>query len=109
VPKRPAETKEKTAKKPEPRRSIEQPKTLSPPQEPRLPKVSKIPAITPKRRRMASVLDAVMDSSKIQTPASAPDRKDEILKKSSKAGLPLIPLMLGHQLPSRHMLRRLLL
>jgi hypothetical protein len=63
VPKRPAEAKEKTAQNPELRNSAERPKTLSPPQEPELPKVSKIPAITPKRRRMASVLDAVMESS----------------------------------------------
>jgi hypothetical protein len=68
VLKRPTKTKEKTAEKLEPRRSVEQPKTLSPPQEPGLPKVSKIPTINPKRRRMASVLDTVMDSSKIQTP-----------------------------------------
>jgi hypothetical protein len=51
--------------------------------------VSKISAITPKRRRMASVLDAVMESSKVQTPASAPDRKGEIPKKSSEAGITL--------------------
>jgi hypothetical protein len=38
---------------------------------------------------MASILDAVMESSKIQTPASAPDRKGEIPKKSSEAGLSL--------------------
>jgi hypothetical protein len=50
--------------------------------------VSKISAITPKRR-MASVLDAVMESSKVQTPASAPDRKGEIPKKSSEAGITL--------------------
>jgi hypothetical protein len=70
VPKRPAETKEKTAEKPEPRRSVEQPKILSPSQETELPKVSKSPAITPKTRRMASVLDAVMESAKVLTPAS---------------------------------------
>jgi hypothetical protein len=69
VPKRPTEAKEKTAEKHELRKSTEQPKTLSPTQEPELPKVSKIPAITPKRRRMASVLDAIMESSKVQTPA----------------------------------------
>jgi hypothetical protein len=99
VPKRPTETKEKTAENPEPRRSTEQPKTLSPPQEPELSKVSKIPAITPKRRRMASVLDAVMESSKIQTPTSAPDRKGEIPKKSSEAGLSLDTVEAG---PSPH-------
>jgi hypothetical protein len=32
--------------------------------------VSKIPEVTPKRRRMASILDAVMESTKVLTPAS---------------------------------------
>jgi hypothetical protein len=36
-----------------------------------LPKVSKAPAITPKRRRMASVLDAAMESTRASTPAPA--------------------------------------
>jgi hypothetical protein len=36
-----------------------------------LPKVSKAPAITPKRRRMASVLDAVLESTRASTPAPA--------------------------------------
>jgi hypothetical protein len=39
--------------------------------EPKLPKVTKTPAITPKRRRMASVLDAVMESTRALTPAPA--------------------------------------
>jgi hypothetical protein len=47
------------------------PKIVSPPPEPELPKVSKIPAITSKRRRMASVLDAVLESTRVPTPASA--------------------------------------
>jgi hypothetical protein len=89
VPKRRAEAKEKTVEEPELMKSAGQPKTLSPPQEPELPKVSKIPAITPKRRRMANVLDAVMESSKVQISASAPDRKGEIPKKSSEAGITL--------------------
>jgi hypothetical protein len=57
----PAEARAKTAEEPELRKSAEQPKTLSQPQETELPKVSKIPAVTPKRRRMAGVLDAVME------------------------------------------------
>jgi hypothetical protein len=69
VSKRPAEAKEKTVEEPELKESAGQAKTLSLPPEPELPKVSKIPAITPKRRRMASVLDAVMESTKVQTPA----------------------------------------
>jgi hypothetical protein len=70
VPKRTGET-EKTAEKPKPRRSAEQPKILSSSQETELPKMRKIPAATPKRRRMASVLDAVMESTKVPTLASA--------------------------------------
>jgi hypothetical protein len=70
VPKYPAKARAKTAEKPKLRKSAEQPKTLSPPQETELPKVSKFPAVTPKRRRMASVLDAVMESTKVLTPSS---------------------------------------
>jgi hypothetical protein len=53
-----------------------------------LSKASRIPATTPRKRRMASVLDAVMESVKASTPASAevPSTEDEILKKSNEAG-----------------------
>jgi hypothetical protein len=47
------------------------PKNLSPPAEAELPKVTKAPATTPKRTRMASVLDAVMETTKALTPAPA--------------------------------------
>jgi hypothetical protein len=52
-----------------------------------LPQVSKIPAATPERRRMDTVLDTIMESPKVQTPASVPDTKGEALKKSSEAGM----------------------
>jgi hypothetical protein len=68
-PKRPAEAKEKTVKEPEPE-TAGLPKILSPPPERELPKMSKVPTITPKRRRMASVLDAVLESTRVPTPAS---------------------------------------
>jgi hypothetical protein len=42
-----------------------------PPVEAELPKVTKAPTTTPKRRRMASVLDAVMETTKALTPAPA--------------------------------------
>jgi hypothetical protein len=44
---------------------------LSPPVEAELPKVTKAPGTTPKRRRMASVLDVVMETTKALTPAPA--------------------------------------
>jgi hypothetical protein len=40
-------------------------------QEAELPKVQKTASVTPKRKRMTSVLDAVMESTKVLTPASA--------------------------------------
>jgi hypothetical protein len=45
------------------------PEILSPPTEADLPKMQKIPAVTPKRRRMASVLDAVIETTKALSPA----------------------------------------
>jgi ribosomal protein L14 len=46
------------------------PEILSPPAEAELPKVAKAPTTTPKRRRMASVLDVVMESTKALTPTA---------------------------------------
>jgi hypothetical protein len=47
------------------------PKILSPPTEATLPKVQKTSAATPKRRRMANVQDAVLESTKALSPAPA--------------------------------------
>jgi hypothetical protein len=60
APKHAAESKGKAAEEPELEKMAGLSKILSPPPEPELPKVSKAPAITPKRRRMVSMLDAVM-------------------------------------------------
>jgi hypothetical protein len=64
-----AEAKGKAAEELEREKTAGPPKILSQPSELELPKVSKTPAITPKRRRMASVLDAVMESTRASTPA----------------------------------------
>jgi hypothetical protein len=64
MPNRPAEAKEKTVEKPELRKSTEQPRILSPPQEPELPKVSKIPAITPQKYK--PVLQCLIERVKSQ-------------------------------------------
>jgi hypothetical protein len=45
------------------------PKIPSPPTEATLPKVQKASAATPKRRRMANVLDAVLETTKVLSPA----------------------------------------
>jgi hypothetical protein len=64
-----AEAKGKAAKELELGETVGLPKFLSPPSEPELPKVSNAPTLTPKRRRMASVLNVVLDSTRASTPA----------------------------------------
>jgi hypothetical protein len=49
---------------------IRMPKILSPPIEAKLPKVQKTSAATPKRRRMANVLDVVLETTKVLSPAA---------------------------------------
>ena len=61
APKHSAEDTEKAVEVPELGESVGLQKILSPPTEPELPKVPRAPAITPKRRRMASVLEAVLE------------------------------------------------
>jgi hypothetical protein len=46
------------------------PKILSPPTEATLPKVQKASVATPKRRRMVIVLDAVLETTKVLSPAA---------------------------------------
>jgi hypothetical protein len=52
----------------------------------KLAEVSKIPAVTPKRR-MASVLDAAMESTKVPTPGSTevPSMSEKNIKENCKA------------------------
>jgi hypothetical protein len=47
---------------------VKMPEILSPPAKAKLPKVQKAPAATPKRRRMANVLDAVLETAKALNP-----------------------------------------
>jgi hypothetical protein len=65
-----------------------------------LPRASKIPAATPRRRRMASVLDAVMESMKVQTPASAPDTEGATLEKSGEVGMAQATSEAGPSVPT---------
>jgi hypothetical protein len=75
------------------------PEILSPPAKAELPKLQKAPAATPKRRRMASVLDAVMVTTKALSPA--PTKKLPKLSKSRPEP------KLGLQCPLRRRLPRL--
>jgi hypothetical protein len=65
----PSKAKDDSAKEPQVEKTVKMLEILSPPTEAELPKVQKAPTATPKRRRMASVLDAVMETTKALSPA----------------------------------------
>jgi ribosomal protein L17 len=69
------------------KKTAEQLKALSPPCATELPKPSNIPTTTTRKRRIASVLDVVMESVKTSTPASAkaPMTEAKVSKKSDEA------------------------
>jgi hypothetical protein len=82
--------------------ATEQLKALSLLQEAELPKVQNIASITLKRRRMASVLDAVMESSNALTPASAeaPNVEDKNTKRSAKVVMTQVETEAGPSAPA---------
>jgi hypothetical protein len=61
---RPTEIKGDSFEEPKVEKTVKMPEILSPPTEAELPKVQKAPVATPKRRRMASVLDVVITTTK---------------------------------------------
>jgi hypothetical protein len=73
------------------------PKILSLPPEPELPKVSKIPTITPKRRRMASVLDAVMKLTRVSTSTSTEEKN---IKEATEAITTRVEAEVGPSVPA---------
>jgi hypothetical protein len=87
----PVKAEDGAAKKPELEKSIVLPEILSPLVEAELPKVAKAPATTPKRRRMASVLDAVMETRSL-TPAP--------IKKVAEAAMAHIETKAGPSTPA---------
>jgi hypothetical protein len=95
APKHPVEAKEKMVEEPELEELAGLPKILSPPPEPELPKMSKIPAITPKRRRMASVLDAILESTRAPTPASAKEAAEAATTRAEVEAGPSVPIETG--------------
>jgi hypothetical protein len=64
----PVETKNDKAEEPQVEKIEKMPEIMSQPAEAKLPKVQKAPAATPKRRRMASVSDAVLETTKALSP-----------------------------------------
>jgi hypothetical protein len=89
--KHPAEAKEKAAEEPELGESVGLQKILSPPLKSELPKAPRAPIITPKWRRMASVLDAVLQSTKASTLA--------LVKETAKAATARVDAGAGTSVP----------
>jgi DNA-binding protein H-NS len=88
----PAEAKDDKAEEPHVERIIKMPEILSPPIEANLPKMQKAPASTPKRRRMASMLDAIMETTKALTPAPI-KKAAEVAKSQAEAEVePTMPI-----------------
>jgi hypothetical protein len=88
----PVKAEDRAAKKPEFEKTIVLPEILSPPVQAELPKVAKAPATTPKRRRMASILDAVMETTRALTPAP--------VKKVAEAATTHIETEVGPSMPA---------
>jgi hypothetical protein len=88
----PAKAKDDTVEESKVEETVKMPEILSSPTEANLPKMQKGPAATPKRRRMASVLDAVMETTKALT--SAPIKKvAEVAKVQAEAEAgPAVPI-----------------
>jgi hypothetical protein len=65
--------------------------------------VSKIPAVTLNRRRMPSVLDAVIESTKVQTPASteAPCKGEKNTREDAKAITTRAEAEVGSSIPTK--------
>jgi hypothetical protein len=86
----PAEARDDKAEEPQVEKVIKTPEILSPLTEADLPKMQKIPATTPKRRRMASVLDAVIETTKALSPAPKKIVEATKVQAEAKAG-PSVP------------------
>jgi hypothetical protein len=86
----PSEAKDGVAKEPELEKTIVLPK--SPPVEAELRKVTKAPATTPKRRRMASLLDAVIETTKALTSVPAKKVAEAATAQAEAEAGPLVPI-----------------
>ena len=88
----PVEAKDGAAKKPEFEKTIVLPEILSPRVGAELPKVAKAPATTPKRRRMASVIDAVMETTRALTPTPVKKVAETAMTRAETEAGPLVPI-----------------
>jgi hypothetical protein len=97
-----AEAQVESTEEPISKTAVEQPKTLSSLQEAELLKLQNFDSVTPRRRRMASVLDVVMESTRIQTPASTetPSMGDKSTKESAETAMKQVETEVGLSAPA---------
>jgi hypothetical protein len=88
----PAEAKDDTAEEPKVEKTVKMPEILSPPAKAELLKVQKAPAATPKRRRMASMLDAVMETTKALSPAPTKKAAEAIKVQAGAEAVSSVPI-----------------
>jgi hypothetical protein len=88
----PTEIKGDSAEEPKVEKTVKMPEILSPPAEAELSKVQKAPAATPKRRRMASVLDAAMETTKALSPAPTKKAAKAVKDQAGAEAGPLVPI-----------------
>jgi hypothetical protein len=92
----PAKAEDNKAKEPQVEIVTKMPEILSPLTKATLPKVQKASATTPKRRRMANVLDVVLETTKALSPAPAkkvaPTEAKSQVETERELGLHLVPI-----------------
>jgi hypothetical protein len=71
---------------------VKMPEILSPPAEAELPKVTRALATTPKRRRMASMLDAVVETTRALTPAPVKEIAEAATTHTETKAGPSVPV-----------------
>ena len=95
----PTISKDDKAEEPQAEETMKMPEILSPSTVVKLPKAQKASAATPKRRRMASVLDAVIETTKALSPA--PSKKiAEATKAQTEAEAGQVEAEVGPSMPS---------
>jgi hypothetical protein len=88
----PTEAKDDTVEEPKVEKTVKIPEILSPSAGVELSKVQKPPVATPKRRRMASVLDAVLETTKALSPAPTKKAAEAIKVQAGAKARPSVPI-----------------
>jgi hypothetical protein len=96
----PAEARDDKVEEPQVEKVIKAPEILSPPIEPNSPKIQKNSATTPKRRRMASVLDDVIETTKALSPAPKEIAEATKVQAEVEAG-PSVPIEMKPAAPEK--------